>query len=670
VSATATSLYSPQGLAFYSSGVLYVADSKNNRVRLIADGYIFTAAGNGLASATADGVAATATTVHEPFGLAVDQLGNLYIAERSGNAVRKVTPDGIISTIAGTGTAGPPAGETGVATNQMLNLPQGLALDSSGALLIADTGNNRVRRLTSDGIITTVAGSGVAGFSGDGGPATAAALNGPTAVGFDSAGNLYITDTNNQRVRRVGADGIIETVAGSGIAGFNGDGSPATAYSLNSPSAVQTAPEACGMFVADTQNLRVRQLAAAIDYTINTNPPGLQVTIDGQTASTPLVVSLLPGTQHQIGAPENQSGPSGVQYVSPGVQQIDVVCGASASLTVNLQLQYRVTVTSDIGGAVSPVAAWQNAGATVTLTSVPQAGFVFSGWEGDCTGTGSCILVMNGPRGVKADFAPATALNPVIAEGGVAGAGLSSPPVTALSPNGLAIVYGSGFAPAGTSAVVGSASLAKGSVSTEMDGVCVLVDSTAAPILALTPTQVNFQTPQGLTTGTVSVRVVTGCGTPAEVRSAPQSVTLQSASPEFFYFLHSTAGQSPIAAVDDSTGAYLGTPGLLSSGTFAPAKPGDLITLYATGLGLTNPNIAAGELPAAASSITGAMQVTIGPTVLDPASVLYAGVTPGAAGLYQINIQLPASIPGGNQPVTVAVNGIASPAIGYITVKQ
>jgi uncharacterized protein (TIGR03437 family) len=277
---------------------------------------------------------------------------------------------------------------------------------------------------------------------------------------------------------------------------------------------------------------------------------------------------------------------------------------------------------------------------------------------------------MTGPKSVKADFAPLTVLNPVIANGGVAGAGLSSPPVTALSPNGLAIVYGSGFAPAGTATVAGQSTLVNGAVSTEMNGVCVLVGSTAAPILALTSTQVNFQTPQGLPLGTVSVQVVTGCGTTNAVRSTPVNVTLQSASPEFFYFLETPSGENPIAAVDDTTGAFVGTPGLLNAGSFAPARQGDLITLYAAGLGLTNPNIAAGQLPAAASSITGSIQVSIGSSVLAPATVLYAGVTPSAVGLYQINIQLPNSIPDGNQPVSVVVNGIASPATGYITVKQ
>jgi uncharacterized protein (TIGR03437 family) len=277
---------------------------------------------------------------------------------------------------------------------------------------------------------------------------------------------------------------------------------------------------------------------------------------------------------------------------------------------------------------------------------------------------------MNGPRNVKADFAPATILNPVVATGGIVGAGLSTPPVNALSPNALAIAFGSGFAPAGTLSLAGAGNLLNGSISTELNGVCVLVGSTKAPILAVTPAQINFQAPQGLTPGTVSVQVVTGCGTANEKRSDPQTVTARSASPEFFYFVQATSGRNPIAAVNDGTGVFVGTPGLSAGGTFAPAKPGDVLTLYATGLGLTNPGFVAGQLPGATSPIAGDIQVTVGSTTLAKTDVLYAGVTPYAAGLYQVNIHLPLSIPSGDQPVQTMVNGIASPSGGYITVKQ
>jgi uncharacterized protein (TIGR03437 family) len=669
--ALSASLMTPRGLAFDPSGNLYIADSGNHRVAKVGtDGNINTVAGTGTASTTGDGLAATAATLNAPAAVAADSSGNLYISEQSGNVVRKVNTGGIISTVAGTGTAGAPDSEQGIALNQKLNGPQGLACDSAGGLLIADSNNHRIRRLSPDGTIATVAGTG-AGFSGDGGLATSATLRGPNAVQVDQAGNLYISDASNYRIRRVGTDGVISTVAGNGSSGYNGDGSPATAYSLNGASAIVPAPSGCSVYIADTSNLRIRQLWPAIDYIIMADAPGLLVSLDGQVANTPLAASLLPGTHHRVDAPSPQSGGAGVQYLLSAAQEFDVPCGpARASVTLNFQLQYSLTVTSDPGGKVNSAATWQNAAATVTLAATPQSGFVFAGWEGDCAGSGSCTLLMNGPKNVKADFAPATALNPVIATSGIVGAGLSMPLVNALSPNGLAIAFGSGFAPAGTLSVAGSGNLLNGGISTELDGVCVLVGSTKAPILAVTPAQVNFQVPQGLGSGTVSVQVVTGCGSPDEKRSDPQAVTARNASPEFFYFVQATSGQNPIAAVNASTGAFVGSPGLLSGGTFAPAKPGDVLTLYATGLGLTNPSFAAGQLPGTASSIAGDIQVTIGLTALAKTDVLYVGVTPSAAGLYQVNIHLPLSISNGDQHVQMTINGIPSPSGGYITVKQ
>ena len=673
-SALNASLKTPRGLAFDPSGNLYIADSGNHRVAKIGtDGNISTVAGTGTASTTGDGLAATAATLNAPAGVAVGTSGNLYISEQSGNVVRKVNTSGVISTVAGTGTAGPPDSEQGIALNQKLNGPQGLAFDSAGGLLIADSNNQRIRRLSPDGTIATVAGSGGpgGGSNGDGGPATSASLRGPNAVQVDQAGNLYISDASNYIIRRVGTDGVISTVAGNGSNGYNGDGSPATAYSLNGTSAIVPAPSGCSVYIADSSNLRIRQLWPAIDYIITANAPGLVVSLDGRVASSPVAASLLPGTHHRVDAPSPQSGGAGVQYLLSAAQEFDVPCGpARASVTLAFQLQYSLTVTSDPGGKVNSAATWQNAGASVTLAATPQSGYVFSGWEGDCAGSGSCTVLMNGPKNVKANFAPAAVLNPVVATGGIVGAGLSTPLVNALSPNGLAIAFGSGFAPDGTSSVAGAGNLVSGSISTELNGVCVLVGSVMAPILAVTPGQVNFQAPQGLTPGTVSVQVVTGCGSANEKRSDPQAVTARNASPEFFYFAQATSGQNPIAAVNASTGVFVGSPGLLTGGAFAPAKPGDVITLYATGLGLTNPSFAAGQLPGAASSIAGDIQVTIGSTTLAKTDVLYAGVTPSAAGLYQVNVHLPLSITSGDQPVQMTVNGIASPSGGYITVKQ
>jgi uncharacterized protein (TIGR03437 family) len=669
---TSAALNGPRGITFDSSGNLYIADTGNNRVREVStELQITTIAGNGAtSSSTGDGGPATQSELQGPTGVAADTFGNVYISDRGGNLVQRVNVGtGLLETVAGTGTNGAPDSPSGIAVLQNLSLPQGLAFDLAGNLLIADSGNNLIRRLSGNGIITTVAGSGAAGYSGDGGPATAATLRNPTAVAVDAAGDIYIADTNNNVIRRVDTNGNISTVAGTGTPGYNGDGSPATAYELYLPSAVAAGPS-CSLYIGDTSNQRVRQLWPSANYTISSNPSGLQVTIDGKPATTPAVAPLLPGTQHTISAPSVQPGAAGVQYLFSGSQQVSVSCVAAASVALSFQTQYALTVASDHGGTVSPGAGWQNSGASVTLTATPQAGYVFSGWEGACTGTGACTIAMNGPKSVKADFSTATALSPAVSSAGVVGAGLSTPPVNALSPNGIAIAFGSGFAPAGALSVLTASNLVNGNISTEMDGVCVLVGLTEAPILAVTPTQVNFQAPQGIQPGSTSVQVVTGCGTANPVKSAAQTVAVQTATPEFFYFTQSSSGQNPIAAVDATTGVNVGTPGLLAGATFAPAKPGDIVTLYATGLGLTNPSFAAGVLPGAAAAITGAFQISVGSTALASTDVLYAGVAPGSAGLYQINIRVPASTPDGDQPVAMKVNGIASPLGGYIAVKQ
>jgi len=247
---------------------------------------------------------------------------------------------------------------------------------------------------------------------------------------------------------------------------------------------------------------------------------------------------------------------------------------------------------------------------------------------------------------------------------------MSTPPVTALSSNAIAIVYGSNLAAAGTLGVSGAGNLVDGQVSTELDGSCVLVGGTRAPILAVTPSQINFQVPQVSSSGTVQVQVVTGCGTSGAITSAPATVTVQSATPEFLYFTQTSTGQNPIAAVDASTGVNVGPANLLPGAAFAPAKPGDLVTLYATGLGATSPGFAAGALPSAAGAVTGAFQISVGSVTLASTDVLYAGVAPDTAGLYQINIHLPSTIANGNQPVSMLVNGIASPTGGYIAVHQ
>ena len=253
--ATIANIKSAYGVAFDSVGNMYVADSGNNRVRkLDTNGTITTVAGNGGTTFSGDGVIATNTSVWRPSGVTVDAAGNLYVADYN-NRIRKVDTNGYISTVAGGGTGG----DGGPATSASLNNPTGIALDGVGNLYIADRGNNRVRRVDTSGNINAFAGTNSAGFAGDGGLATYAKLSSPTAVATDAAGNVFIADSVNNRVREVNVSGIITTFAGTNVSGFAGDGGAATNARLNNPTGV--AVDISGdVFVLDASNNRIRMI--------------------------------------------------------------------------------------------------------------------------------------------------------------------------------------------------------------------------------------------------------------------------------------------------------------------------------------------------------------------------------------------------------------------------
>ena len=257
--ATAATLRLPYGMIFDSSGNLYVLDVANNVVREITtDGVIHTVAGNGSAGYSGDGGQATAARLSSPQGIALDAAGNLYIADSGNNVIRMVTTAGVISTFAGNGTAGE-SGDGGPATAAMLNVPYGLVFDHSGILFVSDYGGNTIREITPDGKIYTVVGTGVGGYSGDGGIATVAQLNLPRSIALDAAENLYIADTGNQVIREVTLDGVIHTIAGTGTAGATGDGGQATAAMLHDPIDL-VIDGSGGLFIADATNNVIREI--------------------------------------------------------------------------------------------------------------------------------------------------------------------------------------------------------------------------------------------------------------------------------------------------------------------------------------------------------------------------------------------------------------------------
>jgi sugar lactone lactonase YvrE len=317
--ATAAQLTTPYGVAI-DSGNVYISDSGNNRIRRVdpATGTITTFAGTGVAGSAGDGGPATAAQLNGPAGVVVAS-GSLYIADFTGNRVRRVDlATGTITTFAGTGVAGS-GGDGGPATSAQLNSPRGLAVDS-GNLYIADSVNNRVRKVDlATGTITTFAGTGVAGFSGDGGPATAAQLNGPAGV-VVASGSLYIADFTGNRVRRVDlATGTITTFAGTGVAGFSGDGGPAAAAQLNTPRFLAVASG--NLYITDSGNHRVRKVDLATG--IITTFAGTGVAAFGGDGG--------PATAAQLNVPLGVAADAGNLYIADvlnnRIRRIDLATG-------------------------------------------------------------------------------------------------------------------------------------------------------------------------------------------------------------------------------------------------------------------------------------------------------------------------------------------------------
>ncbi len=268
--ATNAELFHPQYVSIDILGNLFFTDQANNRVRKVdTNGIITTVAGNGTSGFSGDGRAATNAEINSATGVAMDSAGNLYIADSGNEVIRKVDTNGIITTVAGNRAASY-SGDGGSATNASLNNPMGIVADGRGAIYIADAANNRIRRVDVSGLITTVAGNGTNGYSGDGSFATNAELGSASSVTLDSTGNLFLADTINERIREVNLNGIISTVAGNGFringfrfpgeyGGFGGDGGAATNAELNSPMGV--AVDCAGnCFISDYFNVRIRKV--------------------------------------------------------------------------------------------------------------------------------------------------------------------------------------------------------------------------------------------------------------------------------------------------------------------------------------------------------------------------------------------------------------------------
>ena len=265
------------GLSADAFGSIYIADAINYRIRKITmDGTITTVAGIGTYGFAGDGGPARQAKLDTPFDVTVDAAGVLYIADTFNHRIRRVGPDGVITTIAGRSGFGF-SGDGGPVPQAKLQSPFGVSVGPDGSVYIADTFNHRIRRVGPDGITTTVAGNGQAGYAGDGMPARESSLFNPKSVTIDETGDLFIADTDNHRARRVGSDGLITTVLGDGLEGYGGDGGPAIDTRLHEPYDFITDLNG-SVYVSDSHNYRVRRVGGTLrTLFVNTNPEGLGV---------------------------------------------------------------------------------------------------------------------------------------------------------------------------------------------------------------------------------------------------------------------------------------------------------------------------------------------------------------------------------------------------------
>jgi sugar lactone lactonase YvrE len=260
--ATGGTINGPWGIAMDVSGNIFIADSANNRIRKISGttGVISTYAGTGTAGYGGDGGAAASAVLNNPSCLAIDNNGNLYVCDTANNRIRMITPGGgTITTVAGNGTEGYSADGV-AATTSALNDPEGVAFDSNNNMFIADYGNNRIREVAiGSGLISTVAGTGVSGYAGDNGSPILAKLHGPRGVAIDVHNAIYFADSINNVVRKVTLGGTISTIAGNGTAGYSGDNGPATLAKLTLPSGV-ILDGSGNIYVVDTGNNVIRRI--------------------------------------------------------------------------------------------------------------------------------------------------------------------------------------------------------------------------------------------------------------------------------------------------------------------------------------------------------------------------------------------------------------------------
>jgi uncharacterized protein (TIGR03437 family) len=609
-------LNNPLGIAVDSAGVIYVGDTGNNRVRKIVNGTITTVAGTGAAGFGGDNGPATSARLYNPYGVTVDSAGSIYIADIFNHRVRKVT-NGVITTVAGNGTAGF-SGDNGPATNAQLNEPEAVALDSAGGMYIVEFSNNCVRKVT-NGVITTLVGNGTAGFSGDNGPATSAQLSVPSGAALDPAGNLYIADAGNDRIRKV-SGGVITTVAGNGVSGFAGDGGPATSAQLGTPRYVAL-DSAGNVYVAELLTNRVRLLT----------PSGPSCTYSLDTTSI-----------HST-----ESGGSFTVAIQTTAACLWAVSGLPKWLTVSGRSLGSGPATVTL--TMAPNTSGADLSATISIAGVPVAVTQAVGQTAyTCTNTTPPVITSVGSAsayGGYSYFAPGSWLE-------IKGTNLADPG----DPRLMAAANPGQWT---------SNDFQGANAPTTLDGISVSINGKPAYVWFLSPNQLNVQAPQDSATGSVAI-TVTNC----KATSAPLTLPLRTLAPGLLAPTNYAAGGTGyMVATFAADGAYV-----LNTATGAafglnsrPARPGELIVAYGIGFGDVTPSILPGVIVQQSNSLVSPVTVAFGST---NATLSYSGLAGSFVGLYEFYITVPPGLADGDYQINVTQNGTKVPQTMYLTVHN
>jgi uncharacterized protein (TIGR03437 family) len=598
---------SPRRLAIYGLTTLAILTAP---VLCRSQGVISTVAGNGTLGFSGDGGPATSAALSLAFGVGVDSAGNIYISDAGNNRIRKVNTAGVISTFAGNGTMGF-SGDGGPATSAALFLPYGVAVDGAGNVYILDTGNSRVRKVDTAGIISTVAND----------------VTGVEALAVDSSGNVYFA-TNASSILEVNKAGNVSTVAGGGF-GFSGDGGPATQAALNFPEGLAV-DSAGNIYISDAGNNRIRKVntAGRISTVAGTGTAGFSG--DGE-----------PATSARLG-------------FSIANQQQGLAVDSAGNLYIADVLNNRVR-KMNTAGIISTFAGNGTAGVLGNGDGKPATNASVVEPRGVAVDSAGNLFIADTGHGLirKVTAAPGGASgNPVVFDGGVVNNASFATSPAPVAPGSIAAVFGTNLNDG--SMVLFSSFAPDEKLVTTLGGASVTVNNIPAPMFYSTPGQLGIQIPFELATlGAATLQVTVG-----GQASAPITIALDGLAPGIFTFSQDGNGAA----------AALHTDGVTPVTPQNPAKTNEVVVLFGTGLGLVSPSLATGA-PSTGNTTVVTPTVTVDG---NSAEVQFSGAAPGFVGLNQVNIRIPprartaANIPvvlsiGPKQSntVTIAVSQIA-----------